>query len=129
METIEAAKAQAIAARTFASSDLQQSKDKLYDLTDNTFSQVYKGIINENIIFNKAIEQTKGEVLTYKNDLVQAFFHSACGGSTESAEKVWGKELPYLRGIPCTHCRKSPYYKWETSYTEQEILNILNKKK
>jgi stage II sporulation protein D len=126
---IEVVKAQAIAARTFAYSDLMKSKGEFYDLTDNTFSQVYKGLINENLIFNKAIKQTEGEVLTYQNELVQAFFHSACGGSTESAEKVWGEKLPYLRGIPCTHCRKSPYYKWETVYTEAEILKILNRKK
>ena len=122
---VEVLRAQAVAARTFAYYFIEKNTNELYDLTDTTFSQVYKGSMNENINFNKAIEKTKGQVLVYKDKLVQAFFHSACGGHTESAEKVWGRRLSYLKGIPCNYCSDSPYYQWKAVFTEKEILEKL----
>lgn len=126
---LEVLKAQAVAARSFAYYFIEKNKDELYDLTDTTYYQVYKGSINESSNFNRAIEKTGGQVLVYKDSLVQAFFHSACGGHTESAEKVWGRLLPYLKGIPCNYCSDSPYYRWETSFTENEIIEKLKVKK
>lgn len=125
---IEVIKAQAVAARSFAQHCVEKNRANDYDLTDTTFSQVYKGIINEDEVFNKAIKETEGEVLVYGNEIIQAFFHSACGGHTENAEKVWGKSLGYLRGTPCNYCRTSPHYEWEAEFSEQELLNILNQK-
>lgn len=125
---IEVLKAQAVAARTFAYYYKKKNKDLKYDLTDSTFAQVYKGKINENENFNSAIKTTQGEVLVYDNKLIQAFFHSVCGGHTESAESVWGKHLPYLRGVPCNYCRGARHYKWEAKFTEDEIIRKLKKK-
>ncbi len=124
---IEVIKAQAVAARTFAYYLINKNRDNLYDLTATTYSQVYKGIINQNNIFNKAIKETKNQVMVYNKELIEAFFHSCCGGHTEDAEKVWGKKLPYLRGVPCTYCRESPYYKWKVIYLKSEIIRLLTK--
>lgn len=126
---IEVLKAQAVAARTFAYYYIEKNKEQLYDLTDNTYAQVYKGIINENSNFNKAILETDCEVIVYKNELIQAFFHSVCGGHTENAGKVWGRHLPYLKGIPCSYCRDAAYYNWEAKFTEDEILKKLKANK
>jgi len=121
----EVLKAQAVAARSFAYYFIINNKEELYDLTDTTYSQVYKGTINEDSSLNKAINDTKDLVLVFRNELVQSFFHSACGGHTESAEKVWGKKLRYLSGVPCNNCSDAPYYKWRATFTQEEILNKL----
>jgi len=126
---MEVIKAQAVAARTFAYYAIVHNAKNFYDLTDTTYSQVYKGIIPTAKIFTKAIEETKDEVLVYKHELIQAFFHSVCGGHTESAKNVWGKNLPYLKGVPCGYCRDAPYYRWKCEFTEKEILNKLRKHK
>ena len=125
---IEVLKAQAVAARTFAYYFVMKNMNEIFDLSDTTYSQVYKGIINENINFNSAIKETAGQILSFGGGLVQAFFYSACGGHTESAEKVWGKNLPYLRGVPCNYCVGSKYYTWEAGFTEKEIINKLKAK-
>ncbi len=126
---IEVIKAQAVAARTFAYYIMYNNKDQIYDLKDDTYSQVYRGSINENKNFNTAIEQTRGQILTFRGELIQAFFHSACGGHTESADKVWGRALSYLKGVPCSYCASSPHYRWESSFTEKEIISKLKVKK
>ena len=125
---MEVIKAQAVAARSFAMNCVMKNKDKEFDLTDTTFSQVYKGVLNENPAFNQAIKDTTGEVLYYDHEIIQAFFHAACGGQTEDASKVWSKAFVYLRSVPCNYCENSPYYQWEASFTDEEIMNILKKK-
>jgi len=124
---IEAIKAQAVAARTFAYFYRLKNSGQLYHLKANILSQVYTGKIGENSNFNKGIKETENEVLIYKGKLIAAYFHSVCGGHTENAEKVWGKKLPYLRGVPCSYCRGAPYYKWEVSFTEEELIKKLSK--
>ena len=124
---IEVLKAQAVAARTFAYYYIinNADKDRKYDLTDNTFAQVYKGMVNENAMFNKAINTTKEEVIIYNGKVIQAFFHSVCGGYTEDAGKVWGRDLPFLKAIPCNYCSGARYYKWKAEFTETELLRKL----
>ncbi len=124
---LEVIKAQAIAARSFAYYIMKNNKNNLYDLTDSTFSQVYRGFGNESNVFNKAVKDTRNLVMVYRNEIVEAFFHSACGGHTESAEKVWGKKLPYLRGVTCNYCKNSPYYRWTAKFKKTEILTLLKK--
>lgn len=58
-----------------------------------------------------AVEATAGQVLTYRGELADALYHSTCGGHTESAAEVWGREVPYLTGVPCDFCRHSPHYR------------------
>lgn len=110
---MEALKAQAIAARTYALNQINESKVKDYDVYADVNSQVYGGIFSEKWRTNRAVEQTRGQVLTYKGAVFPAFFHATCGGSTFDAANLWNIDLPPLKGVKCNWCRKSPHYYWE----------------
>jgi peptidoglycan hydrolase-like amidase len=100
---LEALKAQAVAARTYALKNLNQFDQYGYDLLNTPRSQVYVGMASENPTSTRAVEETKGEVLRYRGDLINALYTSTCGGRTEDAEKVFsGRPVPYLKGIECT---------------------------
>lgn len=94
---IEALKAQAVASRTYALRNRNRHGD--FDLCSTTHCQVYKGIKTENERTTKAVLETIGEVMTYNNQLIKAFFHSSSGGYTEDCKYVWGEDLPYLKGV------------------------------
>lgn len=110
---MEALKAQAIAARTYALSQMKESKGKDYDVMADVSSQVYGGIFSEKWRTNRAVNQTKGKVLTYKGEIFPAFFHATCGGSTFDASNLWNIDIPPLKGVKCDWCKKSPHYYWE----------------
>jgi len=119
---IEAIKAQAVAARSFAYYFKTKNIKNLFDLKKDTFSQVYTGITLTNEIFNKAIKDTEDEVIVYENEIIYTPFHSACGGGTEDSKNVWGTSLPYLRYVPCNYCSLSPYYEWSATFTEKDLI-------
>lgn len=100
----EALKAQAVAARTHAVSMLlfnRHSNDG-YDLCNGTHCQVYKGNYLRNEKIDKAVLDTKGVVMLYDGKIVDAVYHSNCGGKTESNQGAWnGKAIPYLQGVSC----------------------------
>lgn len=94
---MEALKAQAVAARTYALR--QVNHHKTFDFCDQPHCQRYVGRTLDPA-FIEAVQSTKGEVLTYGNKLIWAFYHSNSGGKTENNEDVWGGEaLPYLRSV------------------------------
>jgi stage II sporulation protein D len=67
-----------------------------------------------------AVSATNGEVLTFNGTLIEAFYHSTCGGKTEYPEEVFGKSYPYLKSIESS-CDLSPYSVWERSIRLDEI--------
>lgn len=106
----EAIKAQAVAARTYALKTKENNKDKEYDLTTTVSTQVYKtddelkNQWKENYSDNiskikKAVEETKGEYVSYNNDPIYAFFFSTSNGYTENNVNVFGQNLPYLKSV------------------------------
>ena len=100
---IEAQKAQAIAARTYALKNLGRNNDLGFDLDDSPASQVYKGLSAESPLSTRAVQETKGQVALYQKALVDALYTSTCGGMTENVENVFpGQAAPYLRGVECT---------------------------
>ncbi|MDI6697839.1 MAG: SpoIID/LytB domain-containing protein [Candidatus Saccharicenans sp.] len=112
---LEALKAQAVAARTYALKNLGGYKALGFDLTDTQSSQVYGGLSAEHPLSNRAVEETAGEVITYKNELINALYTSTCGGMTEDAEKIFsGRPVPYLKSVSCSH-EKQPEWRLETS--------------
>jgi stage II sporulation protein D len=116
----ESLKAQAVVARTYALYQKGMRKNNLYHMKDTTADQVYGGVRNENEMTNKAIEDTKGIVLTYRGKFAKAFYHSISGGITEDVTDVWGGEGEgYLKGIKCEFDKDAPNYHWET-----EIDNV-----
>lgn len=101
---IEAHKAQAVAARTYAFKNLGSNEDLGYDLCDTPSSQFYKGMNAEHPLSSEAVEGTRGEIAIFKGKPIDALYTSTCGGMTENAENVFlGAALPYLRGTKCVY--------------------------
>nr|WP_300091775.1 SpoIID/LytB domain-containing protein [Sedimentibacter sp.] len=125
---IESLKAQAVAARTYAVYNIRPNSSYGYDLEDNQNSQVYWGYSYEKPSTNQAVDETKGEMIYYDDKLIQAFYHSTSGGSTENSENVWTAALPYARGVEDEYSDKSgsPYNQWVKTYAKEEIIKKLN---
>ena len=132
----EALKAQAVAARTYALKQIQNNKDKNYDVTDNTSSQVYqddnklreKWKDNYETNINKVkecVNETKGEYITYDNEIIYAFFFSTSNGKTEDNKNVFGKDLPYLKIVDSSF-DKSETSSFETT-KELSLSDFYNK--
>lgn len=123
----ESLKAQAVAARTYAVSCLNPYASYGYDMDDNQNSQVYRGFISEKESTNRAVDETRGEMIYYNNELIQAFYHSTSGGSTENSENVWSAKLPYAVGVEDEYSNRSgsPYNEWQKTYQKGEIIKKL----
>jgi stage II sporulation protein D len=131
-DEMEALKAQAIAARTYAYHHLDSRKSQGFDIYADTRDQVYNGKAEEDSLANEAISATAGLVIKYNGDLIEAYYHSTCGGRTESAE-IWGQEgKPYL--VPVSDsangkafCEFSKYIKWEEIFNGEELVSLFQK--
>ena len=118
---LEAVKAQAVIARTYALSRRDARRNAPYHLESSVIDQVYEGSAREDSRSRRAVEETAGQVLTYNGGLAQALYHSNCGGRTESAESVWGSPIPYLKGVECRFCLNVPSAVWEQRLALKEI--------
>ncbi|MFH1414850.1 MAG: SpoIID/LytB domain-containing protein [Elusimicrobiota bacterium] len=125
---IESLKAQAVVSRTYVLNNLGKYSKKGYDLSSDIFSQMYKGVDVEDSESNRAVIETKGIVLAYKNELALAYFHSSCGGYTADVKEVWGNAIPYMRGVTCPYCKDSPRYHWEKHISGEFIGESLRGK-
>ena len=127
-ENFEALKAFAITARTYAVNKLNEGK-LLFDIFPDTRDQVYGGVNAENSYSNKAVDATKGMILIYDDKPAIVYYHSTCGGFTESVENVFPRQpLPYLISIKDggePFCKISPRYEWKESYTEEQFIDDL----
>lgn len=108
---LEALKAQAVAARTYAVVGLQ--KGRSFDLYSDWRSQMYYGASAEAPGPTRAITETRGEVLTYAGKPAQVFYFSSSGGRTSSALDVFGSDLPYLVSVEDPWDEASPHHRWE----------------
>ncbi len=122
---LEALKAQAIAARTYAIWQKFRRLDKSYHMESSVLDQVYGGAQKEHSLAEQAAQQTKGQVLTYDNKPIQAYFHATCGGQTESAQEAWGSNLPYLPGSKCGYCKTARQYHWTYSISKKNLRRAL----
>ena len=119
---IEAVKAQAIIARTYAVNRKMARHASPYHLESSVMDQVYEGCLIEDTRASRAVSETTGEVLTFGGGIIQAYYHSSCGGRTEASENVWGAPLAYLKGVECQYCLTSPTATlWETTLSLREI--------
>jgi stage II sporulation protein D len=121
---MEALKTQAVISRTYALYQKTFRGKENYDLTSSVLHQVYKGNSVDNRI-SYAVLNTAGEVLVYDGKVIEALYHSTCGGKTEDAEEVFGKSYPYLRPVTSS-CELSPYWIWERNIPAGEIEDALN---
>jgi stage II sporulation protein D len=113
----EAYRVQAVAARTYALKRVKEGKtisdtdghQVFQDLAQlrKRFGDRYSEIMNP---IKRAVEETRGEVIYYQNELIDALFFSTSNGKTEDPRNVWGGSLPYIRVVNSQWDTRSPYY-------------------
>lgn len=97
--SLEALKAQAVAARSYVLYQRQNSANAVFDVGDTTRWQVYGGVEEETASTRAAVDTTRSQVVTYNGQIINAVFHACAGGYTENVEDVWSSPLPYLRAV------------------------------
>jgi stage II sporulation protein D len=117
---IEALKAQAVAARSYAIYQQQHPKFRRFDVLSTTTSQVYAGLEGEANTTQAATQATAGQVLTYQGKVIESVFHSASGGHTENSEDIWIRSVPYLRGVP-DFDQSAPVFQWNLMLTAAQL--------
>lgn len=121
---IEALKAQAVVSRTYALYQKMNNGKMPYHLTSSVLHQVYKsGNVPESIA--RAVNETKGEIISYEGKPIAAYYHSTSGGMTEDPVEVFGKSYPYLKPVE-TNCELSPYFMWEKRISVSDIEKASN---
>src|SRR5437867_1884521 len=101
-----------VAARTLALQSLGRFASEGYDVRATTDTQVYGGISAEDPRTTAAVEETRGEIMTYEGRPIFAAYHSDSGGYTESSEVVWGGRYPYLQAVPDPYSTGAPNHEW-----------------
>lgn len=133
----EALKAQALASRSYAMKKMIYNKNNEYDVIDTVKNQVYldnetlkkswKDNYDKNITKLKEIVlKTKGEYITYNNQVIDAFFFSTSIGITENSENVFGNKVPYLKSVVSTWDEISPLYRVNKEYELKEFYKKLS---
>jgi stage II sporulation protein D len=121
MEEFAAAEAQAVAARSYAYVRLGgETERRWYDLRPTVVDQAYGGVNAETVVGTRAVEATAGLVLKYDDRIVNAPYHSTCGGTTAEAPEAWPtRGEPFLQRVsdrvPGTdrfYCDLSPRFRW-----------------
>ena len=136
--SLEALKAQAVAARTFVLKKQESTSNNSYDVTDNTSDQMY---YTQDYLKNRwgteyyekikkyqeAVNETNGEYLTYDDKIITSFFFSTSPGFTENSEDVFVQALPYLRSVDSSwDSEVAPSYETIYSFTKDEIITKLS---
>ncbi len=125
----EALKAQAVVARSYALYNsgftCKGSLSEAYRLTDTTSSQVYRGVNGESKEAVAAVSATVGEVIYSGDEIVETFYFSTSGGSTESGIEVWGIKSPIYDSKPDLFELRPEKAPWVITYTFQEASKLL----
>ncbi len=117
---LEALKAQAVISRTYAVNKLIHSEQMKYDLTSSVLDQVYGGDVGDNKDVSEAVDDTRGQILVYNGQPIEAFFHSTSCGETEDPYAVFGRHIPYLKPVK-VDCGLSPYSSWARRFPAARI--------
>ncbi len=133
---LEALKAQAVASRSYVMVKIKQNQNNDYDVVNTVNNQVYltdeelkakwQGEYTSKINKIKtAVLETKGEYLTYNNEVVEALFFSTSTGQTENSEDVFTSKVPYLRSVSSSWDKDSPVYEDAVSFNLQDFYTKL----
>jgi stage II sporulation protein D len=125
----EALKAQAVASRTFALTNLGLYSAYGFDVLATQMSQMYGGYDAEHANSTRAVNETCGEIVTNRGKPISTFFHSSSGGYTENAQDVWKETLDYIRGRPDPYDKNDIHYNWVVTYNAAQLTGQLNSKK
>jgi len=130
---LEAQKAQAVAARTYAYKKIVLRGGSGFDLYDNELSQVYTGVAGESPAVNRAVSETAGEIVYHGGHPVEVFYSSTCGGRTSDPAEVWnGKGSGHLKsrkdkGRGGDYCRKADRYRWRVEWNVTTFMQVFSK--
>jgi stage II sporulation protein D len=126
---MEAMKAQAVAARTYALKNRGKCAADGFDLDDTTHCEGYAGVSGETALSNAAVDATRSEVLTYKGQLIDAIFSTDSGGVT--ACDLSG-DCPYLQAVKDAdsadgrdYAASGRYHTWTYTFTPTQIAALL----
>jgi stage II sporulation protein D len=128
--------AQAVAARSYAYTHLTSDPSRMFDMVATVMDQVYGGVDAETPMSDAAVAATAGLVLKYRGVVVNAPYHSTCGGTTAGASEVWrSRDEPYLvpvsDRIPGTadryYCDASPRFRWTRTFTSAQFRAALDR--
>jgi len=126
---IEALKAQACCARSYALSSLNRHSANGFDLCVEEHCQVYRGRGAANARTDRAVDETAGMYVTYNGALCQTYYASSNGGASESSENVWNETIPYLRGVIDPYeadvAARVSGYNWTVTYTPAQLTQRL----
>lgn len=129
-----ALEAQAIVSRTFALRAIGRWRAREYDVLATVADQAYGGVAAETAQGREAVRVSRGMVLTFDGQPVEAFFHSTCGGRTASGEEVFAAGgLPYLRSVSdagpdgVSWCAISPRYRWSEAWTAEALGSVVSR--
>lgn len=125
-DDLEGAKAMAVIVRTYAMAVINKYGSE-YDHVDHTLSQVYRGTERISPTIREAVRQTRGEVLSYDGELIEAVYFAASGGHTADNDAVWSAEaVPYLRGKPDPYGSAAPQSTWTFRVSRDRLLAALS---
>ena len=128
-----ALESQAVAARTYAYKHFGSRESMGFDVYADTKDQVYKGLASATPLTDSAVKATAGIVMTYGGEFIIAYYHSTCGGETETLATWERPDLPYLQSKPDLRedgtpwCSESGYSKWERKFSEKELESLVKK--
>lgn len=120
---------QALVSRTYAVRNLARHRSEGFDLCDTTHCQLYRDLASgaSDDPVRRAVRDTTGRILTFKDRPIQALFHSNCGGHTAAAESVWGGQTePYLQAVDDTFCRQLNTGGWIFSVDQGRLIRAVN---
>jgi stage II sporulation protein D len=129
-----AAEAQAITARSYVYVRIRSRRTAQYDIVSDVRGQVYGGVEAERPTTDAAIVSTGGLGLFYNGELVDAPYHSTCGGATAGATEVWRTpaDVPYLRpvsdripGSDRFWCDSSATFRWSRTFARGELNTVI----
>lgn len=124
---LTALKVQAICARSYAYAAYKNRHGRRYDVEKTVTSQVYGGIRRETLRTTRAVLATQGQILTHKNKVVSAFFHSNSGGITIPAGEIWPVNVSFTYSVLSQDYSASNYI-WRYETTLEKLAKKLRKK-
>lgn len=124
---MEVLKAQAVISRTYALTQMGRHNAAGYDVCTGDHCQIYRGVNVHHLSTDRAIAQTKDQILTYRGRPAQTFFCSDAGGATADIAEVWGKPVPYLVVRREPYSSPSPHAAWKVDLTCAEIQHALSR--
>jgi stage II sporulation protein D len=131
---LDALKAQAICARTYSMTQMDNRKNQPFDVYGDVRDQAYGGVDAETPLAAEAVKQTRGDILMYKDKKATVFYHSTSGGVLESSQNVWPNiNEPYLQSRQDALGNEftssiSPYFRWSDTLSIGQLDKVFERK-